>query len=353
MESGVGGILGGGSALQNAGRPSALSPSPGRAGPLSPGGRAGSGTSAGPFPTPNLSRGSASPFGTESGLGSSFPSLPVGVPGSALSSSMGTDGLSSSGATGGTGVPGGPSSNPNLPSGPGSPFDTRTGPGSPLSGLPGSISGPALSSSLGSGGPLSPGGTGGTGVARGPFSAPSLPNGPPPPVGSETSPGNTFPGLPVGVSVSASQGLPIAGSSSTSGSTGPGGAISSGGPGSLSPTEPGSERAGQRLRGGSLPGRRPSPHGHRPGKLSPEKAAAIGLGAASTAMALGALAATIASAVQHRQRLRKLGGTGTGCVGCRPTPCVGNCGRKRRSIAKSKVPADILDSIPVNFERLY
>lgn len=357
MGSGVGGILGGGSAAGNAGRPSVLRPSQGSTGPLSPGGRGGSGVPGGPFPTPNHSSGSSSPFGAETGLGRSFPGLPGGVPRS-VGSSPGDNGPFSRGGTGERGVGGGPFSAPSPSNGPATPVGIETGRGNSFPGLPGAVSGSATSSPLGNIEPLSPGGTGGTGVAGGPLSTPILPSGPASPFGSESAPGSSRSSLPDSTSGPGTPGLPIGVGPGTSASSGPTGAIGS--PGGISighgarrPLGREGERAGPRLRAGGLLGRRTTPHRHRAGKLSPQSAAAIGLGVAGSALAFGALAAGIVSAVQQHQRGAKLGGTRTGCVGCQSTPCVGNCGRKRRSLAISKVPSEILDGIPVNFERLY
>lgn len=303
-----------------------------------------------------LDRGVGGPTGSGSGtglLGSGSGAGP-GRGGLALSPSLDGNGPLSPGGSRGGGVAGGPFSSTSLSSGPVPTVGSETSLGSPLSDLPGGVTGPALSSSLGSGGPMSPEGTQGSGAASGLLSTPSRHSRPGSLFGSGSGPASSLPGVPGSISGRGSVRSPFGENPSTSGSIRPGGAISSAGSiiAGLGARR-GSERAESRLRGGNLLGRRLSSHGHRGGKLSPERAAAIGLGAAGTALALGAIAATIASAVQQRQRLAKQGGTGTGCVGCRRTPCIGNCGRQRRSIAKSKVPAEILDSIPVNFERLY
>lgn len=103
-------------------------------------------------------------------------------------------------------------------------------------------------------------------------------------------------------------------------------------------------------RGGSGP--------HRPGKprgaLNPVDAAAIGLGVGSGLLALSALAAGIASHIQQKKhRTTPLVKPTAGCVGGTNPPRANAQVRSRRSIPESKVPAEVLDSISMNFERLY
>lgn len=286
--------------------------------------------------------------GTPGGLG--------GIPGSSLTPggpSWAGPGLSSTLNTGvGIRSTGGPSSG-----GLGGQAGSALGPGSFSSGSDLGRPTSAFSPGGSSGGIVPPGVTGGNVGVGASLPTPALGGGLAPVPGGDILSGSPS-GTPGGALGPGSPSLAIGGGPSARGSVGPGGAMSSPGgistgPGSISPVERGNERAGQRLRGSDLSGRPTSPRRPHAGKLSPEKAAAIGLSAASTALALGALAAGIASVVQNRQRMANIRPARIACVGCAPRPCVGNCGRKRRSIALSKVPAEVLNSIPANFERLY
>ncbi|XP_077547905.1 uncharacterized protein LOC144160508 [Haemaphysalis longicornis] len=88
----------------------------------------------------------------------------------------------------------------------------------------------------------------------------------------------------------------------------------------------------------------------------PAVAAAVALGALAGVAAVGALGAGIAAAVQaSRRRNMPLGAARRGATGRRRRkPAHKPRGdRKRRSIPESKVPAEVLDQIPMNFENLY
>lgn len=170
--------------------------------------------------------------------------------------------------------------------------------------------------------------------------------------GSPLGPGSSGPGR--GGSGSGSATLPGGGGPLTGTSTGTG---------ALGTSRPEGPSAGAGPRGGNSLGRPASQKPKRPRKMSKEDAAAIGLGVASSAFALGALAAGIYSAVQQRQRGKQRGAGQAGAAGAageagaagaagKPV-CVGNSGRVRRSIPTSKVSAEVLDRIPMNFQHLY
>lgn len=84
------------------------------------------------------------------------------------------------------------------------------------------------------------------------------------------------------------------------------------------------------------------------GKPSAAATAGLALGAVAGAVALGVLGSTIASAVQSG-----VGGGGRRPIGCSGGGCRGGCGRKRRSVPQSKVPAEVLNSILTDFNRRY
>ncbi|XP_077547907.1 uncharacterized protein LOC144160509 isoform X2 [Haemaphysalis longicornis] len=83
-------------------------------------------------------------------------------------------------------------------------------------------------------------------------------------------------------------------------------------------------------------------------KMSPAAVAGLTLGSLAGAVALGAIGATLAGAAQS-------GGLGGGrrLGGCSRGGCSGGCGRKRRSISQSRVAAEVLNNIQMNFDRLY
>lgn len=87
----------------------------------------------------------------------------------------------------------------------------------------------------------------------------------------------------------------------------------------------------------------------KPGRRSPSGAttAGIAIGAVAGALALSAIGTGIASAIQHNMAGRVSSG------GCPRSGCRSSCGRKRRSVPESKVPAEVLDSIPMSFDRSY
>lgn len=97
----------------------------------------------------------------------------------------------------------------------------------------------------------------------------------------------------------------------------------------------------------SISGIAPHRPQHRIGKPSAAAVAGIALGTMAGAVALTALGTGLASAIQA--------GTGGGRrhVGCSRGGCSSGCGRKRRSVAQSKVPAEVLNSIPMDFNRRY
>lgn len=77
-------------------------------------------------------------------------------------------------------------------------------------------------------------------------------------------------------------------------------------------------------------------------------AAGIAIGSLASALAIGAIGAGIAGVINS--------GSGAGprrAVGCSGGGCSSGCGRKRRSVPQSKVPAEALNNIPTNFDRLY
>lgn len=266
----------------------------------------------------------------------------------------------------GPGVPGQRGSTPGpagLPSSPG------------FSGLfPGQAAGPGSGSSafgsnatpFGSGGTEIPGGSGPGGAASGlgrpPLELPGSPSGPTFGSGSGSwGAGQAGPGVSEPASFGGSGGpganlAPFGGpgspSSGTSGASGAGG--------SGVPAAPGAQGAGAGLgrptAGGPVSANRRT---RKPQKqLTETEKAAIGLGVTSSLFALAGIGAAIASAVQsahHKNRPGKPAGQAHGAPSTplSKPPCVNGRCRERRSIRESKVPAEILDSIPMDFERLY
>lgn len=215
--------------------------------------------------------------------------------------------------SGGTGIPGG-----SGPGGAGSEF------GRPPLELPGSPSGPTFGSGSGSPGagqagpglsePAPAGGSGGPGASVAPFGGPGIPP------------------------------------SGTSGVSGAGGNGVLGAPGAQG-VGPG---LGRPPAGGRVSSNRPTRKPHK--QLTETEKAAIGLGVTGSLFALAGIGAAIASAVQSAQKHRP-GNPGTAqgrlsTVLLKP-PCAHGAGRQRRSIRESKVPVEILNSIPTDFERLY
>lgn len=320
------------------------------------------------------------PTGLLGTLGSS--SGPASAVGNVLSSVGNLAGPLSSGGVGTTSGPG----QPGYGSGGPGQFGGHPGPGGSASpggvpGLPGTL-GPSssplgavgnvvgnlgsLAGSFGTGGVGTTSGSGqtgtgqtgsGSGTGGGTFATPESSSG----SSFGNMPGssmNVQPGLGTSTNVPSGRGFESGsiGASdgrhpSSGGSSGAGGAGGSAGP--VPSILPGA--------GGALTNTRLTVGGsrrHRPGlagtrrKPNTAEATAIGLGVLASALAAGAIGAGIAGAL-NRNRPRGIGGARIGCSGCIRQPCVSGCGRKRRSIPKSKVPADILDSIPTNFERLY
>lgn len=83
-------------------------------------------------------------------------------------------------------------------------------------------------------------------------------------------------------------------------------------------------------------------------RMSDAAVAGLALGSVAGAVALTAIGATLASAA-HSGRF----GGGTRLGGCSGGGCSRGCGRKRRSLPQSKVPAEVLNSIQTNFDRQY
>lgn len=249
----------------------------------------------------------------------------------------------------------GTGSSPGLTGALGSPADPSGALGSPLSHLRGP--GGASPSSGGFGSTGSPDqGSDGSGIGRGaPFVPPrpsagaSFGNGPETSMGSQPGLGSSLTGPVGGGFGTGSGGSPLAGIPSSIGSSG----VSGGGsPGAIGSGGIGAPGAGPRRRGPLPPGSGGHRHRRPLGKPSPAAAAAIGLGVVAGALAASAISAGIASAFT-KPRSGLLGGARRVCPGCPQAPCVIGCGRKRRSIPESKVPPEILNSIPTNFERLY
>lgn len=88
-----------------------------------------------------------------------------------------------------------------------------------------------------------------------------------------------------------------------------------------------------------------NPHGRKP---SAAAAAGIALGVMAGTIALGAIGSGIAGAINSG-----MAGGGRQGGGCPRRACGGGCGRKRRSILQSKVPADVLNNIPMDFNLRY
>lgn len=84
-------------------------------------------------------------------------------------------------------------------------------------------------------------------------------------------------------------------------------------------------------------------------RIGPAAAAGIAMGTIAGTIALSALGTGIANAI-HSSGVRGGHRTG-GCPGVRR--CSSGCGRRRRSVPLSKVPAEVLNRIPTNFDRLY
>lgn len=83
-------------------------------------------------------------------------------------------------------------------------------------------------------------------------------------------------------------------------------------------------------------------------KPSPAATAGIALGVLAGTLAVGAIGSGLAGAIQSGV----IGGGRRG-GGCSGGGCRSRCGRKRRSVPESKVPAQVLDSIPMNFKLRY
>lgn len=81
-------------------------------------------------------------------------------------------------------------------------------------------------------------------------------------------------------------------------------------------------------------------------KIDGATVAGIALGSVASAIALGAIGAGIAGAINSGTG--NGGRTINGCGG----GCPRRCGRKRRSVSQSKVPAEVLNSVPMDFNRL-
>lgn len=297
----------------------------GRAGgPLSPGGGIaagrGSGTAIfGGGGTPGVGSGfQAGPLSGSHGPGA-LPGLDGAFPSS-------SDALSAVGSGSSTlgGVAG-----PPFGSGPG---QRDSGPGAEgrLTSQPPVLpSGPAFGSGNGASGvgpagqgfshPASVGGSGGPGATGSPVIGP-----------------NWQPSDASGTSGSGRPGAPGSTASGTQGASGIAGGPSSAGNG-LSPTRPSGK-----------------PH-NKP--LTQAEKAALGLGLTGGLLAIGALSAAIAGAVQQAQKQRRQGKPGQGggapSQGIPKPLCTNGCGRHRRSIRESRVPAEILNSISMDFERLY
>lgn len=217
-----------------------------------------------------------------------------------------------------------------------SPPTFGVGTGSSQAGGPGT----EFSPSQGSTGPAGQEGTGGSGGASGSFGPPNFS------VGSGSLQPGSAPGVARG------EGLFPVGSPSGSGSSGPGGTSAGLSGGVTTPTGSGSTGPGTSVGPGhpTTPGA--TGKRRRPKKPDAATAAAIGLGVASSLFALGALGAGIASAVAQNQAKRH-GNPCATSTGCLQPPCPKPPRRERRSIGESRVPAEILESIPMNFERLY
>ncbi|XP_077530916.1 uncharacterized protein LOC144142962 [Haemaphysalis longicornis] len=125
---------------------------------------------------------------------------------------------------------------------------------------------------------------------------------------------------------------------------------------------PGSSSSGW---SGSASGRGSSGLSRGRGKPGAPKTAAAVLGGLAGAAALGAITAGIAAAVQgqggqskpknaRQSKPGKRGHSRSCRRRCKKNKlCLAFCRRERRSISESRVPAEILDNIPRNFERLY
>lgn len=123
-----------------------------------------------------------------------------------------------------------------------------------------------------------------------------------------------------------------------------------GGPGSIPAVALGGlSSSGTSVAGSSavIPG--PAQPVQKPRGRGPSGAAAAGiaLGAMASALALSAIGAGVAGAIQSGRAGRVSSG------GCPRSGCRSACGRKRRSVLPSKVAAEVLDSIPMSFERQY
>lgn len=358
-------------------------------GPLSPGGRlpAGGGSGPGIFgdsSTPSV--GGSIPAGPIGGSGSrgvrGLPGLEGGAPSPSDTLSGVGSGLSSSGGMGrppvapGTRGPGQRDAGPGQLGAPSGPFGgSRGSPGSlGFTAGPSGTGGGALGSfgrpeevapGSGSFGNPSASATGGFGSGTGessPFGPPASAPGATGTGGSlfrQREQGNNLPS-PVGGGVGpgySGSWAPQPGGPSSSGSTGVSGAGVNGA-GARGPTATGAQGSGVGIGGRPISGSGPS--GARPGRkprkeLTQTEKAAIGLGVTGGVFALTALGAAIASAVQtaHQRKPghgKPGGGAGTGCL---KPPCTSGCGRQRRSIQESKVTAEVLNSIPTDFERLY
>lgn len=81
-------------------------------------------------------------------------------------------------------------------------------------------------------------------------------------------------------------------------------------------------------------------------KIDGATVAGIAIGSVASALALGAIGAGIAGAINSGMGTG--GRTISGCGG----GCPRSCGRKRRSVSQSKVPAEVLNNVPMDFNRL-
>lgn len=81
-------------------------------------------------------------------------------------------------------------------------------------------------------------------------------------------------------------------------------------------------------------------------KIDGATVAGLAIGSVASALALGAIGAGIAGAINSGMGTG--GRTISGCGG----GCPRSCGRKRRSVSQSKVPAEVLNSVPMDFNRL-
>lgn len=86
-----------------------------------------------------------------------------------------------------------------------------------------------------------------------------------------------------------------------------------------------------------------------------DMAARVAAGVVATAVVATAVGVGVAAAIEAKKppRKRRLRGALIRMAQVKQRIALAAAGRKRRSIRDSKVPAEILDQIPMNFERLY